>query len=304
MYGDFEANLKPIKGPSPNPEESYTKEINQHIPSSFCMNSVFAYGKVENSLKLYRGEGCVKVFCDYVENEVKRLYHIFPEKPMNHLTREEWREFNRARKCQICFRKFKEDNPKVRDHCHYTGSYRGPAHRNCNLRYKIPLYIPFVFHNLSRYDAHLIIRELGKKFDTGKIGVIAENEEKYISFNVNVVVDKYVDKNGKDKEKKIQLRFINSIRFMASSLDSLMNNLVGVSGMPCNVCGESCEITHKDEDYIAHGKCKKCYSGYSKHQPNKYSIFDDFDNLRVGHDDEQFRLLLRKEVYPYEYMTS
>ena len=223
---------------------------------------------------------------------------------MNHLTHEEWREFNRVRECHICFKEFKEDNPKVRYHCHYTGSYQRPAHRDCNLRYKIPSYIPFVFHNLSGYDAHLIIRKLGKKFDTGKIGVIAENKEKYISFNIDVVVDKYVDELGKIKEKKIQLRFIDSMRFMASSLDSLTNNLVGAGGMPCNVCEESCEITHIDKDYIAHGKCKKCYSGYSKHKLNKYFIFDNFGHLRVGHNDEQFRLLLRKGVYPYEYMTS
>ena len=75
---------------------------------------------------------------------------MFPEKPMNHLTREEWREFNQPMKGHICFEEFKEDNPKVRDHGHYTGSYRGPAHRDCNLRYKIPSYIPFVFHNLSQ----------------------------------------------------------------------------------------------------------------------------------------------------------
>ena len=55
--------------------------------------------------------------------------------------------------------------------------------------YKISHYIPIVFHNLSGYDAHLFIRELRKKFDTGKIGVIAENKEKYISFNTDVVVD-------------------------------------------------------------------------------------------------------------------
>ena len=118
------------------------------------------------------------------------------------------------------------------------------------------------------------------------------------------MVDRYEDELGKIKEKKIQLRFIDTMRFMASSLDSMTNNLVGVSGMVCNVCGESCEFTHVDEYYVAHGKCKNCYSGYSKCQLNKYFIFDDFDTLRVGHDDEQFRLLPRKGVYPYEYMTS
>ena len=68
----------------------------------------------------------------------------------------------------------------------------------------------------------MFIRELGKKFDTGKIGVTAENKEKYISFNVDVVVDMYEDASGEIKEKKIQLRFIDSFRFMASSLT---NNL-------------------------------------------------------------------------------
>ena len=118
MYADFEAILKPIEGPSLNPEKSYTKEINQHIPSGFCVFSKFAYGKAENPLKLYRGEDCVEVFCDYVENEVKRLYHMFPEKPLKSLTHEEWREFNKATKCHICSKGFQEDNPKVRDHCH------------------------------------------------------------------------------------------------------------------------------------------------------------------------------------------
>ena len=226
MYSDFEAILAQIEGPSPNPEVSYTKEINQHIPSGFCVKSVFAYGEVENSLKLYRGEDCVKVFCNYIVNKAKRLYHMFPEKPMNRLTHEGWREFNCARKCHIFFKGFKEDNPKVRDHCHYTGQYRGPAHRNCNLRYKIPHYISVIFHNLRGYDTHLFIRELGKKFNTAKIGVIAENKEKYISFNVDAMVHKYLDKEGNGKEKKIQLGFIDSMRFMTSSLDSLTNNLV------------------------------------------------------------------------------
>ena len=93
MYADFQAILKPTKESKSNPQKSYTKEINQHIRPGFCVYSEFAYGKVENPLKLYRWKDCVEVFCDYVENEAKRLYHMFPEKPMKSLTSEEWREF-------------------------------------------------------------------------------------------------------------------------------------------------------------------------------------------------------------------
>ena len=56
--------------------------------------------------------------------------------------------------------------------------------------------------------------------------VIAKNKEHYISFSIKVVVDKYIDKNGVEKDKEIELRFIDSLRFMSSSLDSLTTNLV------------------------------------------------------------------------------
>ena len=46
-------------------------------------------------------------------------------------------------------------NYKVREHCHYTGKYRGAAHNICNLRCKIPKEIPIVFHNGSTYDTIL-----------------------------------------------------------------------------------------------------------------------------------------------------
>ena len=117
---------------------------------------------------------------------------------------------------------------------------------------------------------------------------------------VDVVVDSYTDNSGEVKEKKIQLRFIDSFRFVASRLDSL----VGVRGMACANCIGSCELSNIDEDYIPHRKCRNSYSGYSKHQLNVDSIYGDFANLRANHTDEQFRLLLRKGFYPYEYMMS
>ena len=139
------------------------------------------------------------------------------------LTKSQLKEYKRAIKCHICFKPFSKKKRKVRDHCHYSGLYRGAAHSSCNLQYKIPNYIPVVFHNLAGYDAHLFIRELAK-YTTG-MGVIAKNTEDYISFSIKVEVDKYVDKEGNKRTKEMELTFIDSIEFMSSSLDSLVNNL-------------------------------------------------------------------------------
>ena len=81
-----------------------------------------------------------------------------------------------------------------------------------------------MFHNLSGYDAHLFIRELGDH--TSDMEVIAKNKEDYISFSIKVPVEKYIDKEGNEKDKLIELRFIDSFKFMSSSLDSLTKNLV------------------------------------------------------------------------------
>ena len=45
--------------------------------------------------------------------------------------------------------KIKKKKIKVRDHCHYTGEYRGAAHNICNLKFSVPKNIPIAFHNGS-----------------------------------------------------------------------------------------------------------------------------------------------------------
>ena len=81
---------------------------------------------------------------------------------------------------------------KVRDHCHYTGKYRGAVHSICNLRHKIPIEVPVVFHKSSTYDHHFIVKELAKEFE-GQCECLGENTEQYITFSVPI--DKELD-NG------------------------------------------------------------------------------------------------------------
>ena len=74
-----------------------------------------------------------------------------------------------------------DKNKKVRDHCHYAGKFRGAAHSECNLRYKVPKEIPVVFHNGSTYDYHFILKQLAEEFE-GEFKCFRENTEKYITF--------------------------------------------------------------------------------------------------------------------------
>ena len=174
----------------------------------------------------------MKKIVEHIKKEVKQLYEKCPQKPMTELTDTLKREHEATKKCHVCLKEFNDpQNKKVRDHCHYTGLYRGAAHNNCNLKCWILGYTPIVFHNLSGYDAHLFIKELGRRFKRKDIGVIAESKEKYISFNVKFEVKLAGVRDEDDTEvcENIQLRFIDSCRFMASSLDKVASNLCGTS---------------------------------------------------------------------------
>ena len=80
-----------------------------------------------------------------------------------------------------------------------------------------------IFHNLSGYDSHLFVKNLGKS--EGNIKCIPNNEEKYISFSKEIVVGEYVNKKGEKVKIKHEIRFLDSFKFMASSLGSLVGNL-------------------------------------------------------------------------------
>ncbi|XP_025155226.1 uncharacterized protein LOC112588726 [Harpegnathos saltator] len=133
----------------------------------------------------------------------------------------QWEIFRNATLCHVCEKSFAEDDARLRDHCHLTGRYRGPAYSNCNLNYQDSYCIPVAFHNLSGYDSHFIIKDIATMFE-GSITVLPITKEKYISFTKTVG-------NMTDSRNKwincLQLRFIDSYKFLCTSLDKLASFL-------------------------------------------------------------------------------
>ena len=199
-----------------------------------------------------------------LEGDIRKITSIADKKMI--FGKEEVERFNKETRCWICNEKFTGDvkNCKVRDHCHFTGRYRGAAHKICNFFYRKPNFTPVVFHNLSGYTSHLFLKNLG--FSEGDIDCIPNTDERYISFTKIIQVGSYT-KKVKNEEGETeyetrplhhQIRFIDSFKFMATSLDKLVNNL-------------------------------------SK---------DAFSNFKRYYADDKLNSLTRKGIYPYEYMDS
>ena len=138
-----------------------------------------------------------KKFCNQIINK-----HFNKKLEM---TIEDEENYQNSQNCWICNEKVIKD--KVRDHCHITGKYRGAAHKECNLKLRIPRNLPVIFYNLEGYDGHIIFKELNN-FDNIDIKVIPKTGERYMSIIVNN-----------------SIVFLDSLQFLKASLDSLGGNL-------------------------------------------------------------------------------
>ena len=238
-------------------EESYTKQYQKHIPSGFyynikCFNvTVYAQQPV-TFVKKFNDDDVAQIFIDTLEKNIKEICDKFKFSKKMTMIMHDKLVYDNSTLCHICNEEIGED--RVRDHFHLSGKFRGAAHEVCNLKYKVPTFFPVVFHNLSGYDSHLFIKALGNS--QGDISCIPNNEENYISFTKQVIVDKFVNKEGKDVNLKRELSFIDSLRFMAASLDKLSSNLK----------------------------------------------IDQLVNLKKYYRCNQLSLLLRKGVYPLDYV--
>ncbi|XP_065645275.1 uncharacterized protein LOC136075766 [Hydra vulgaris] len=173
-YADFESQIeKQIDTCEPNPNESYTKQYQKHILSSFCyyfkcFDESFYQSSPVTFTASSETDDVAQIFVDSLQEDIKKICDNikFPKKMI--FTPGNKDDFNAAISCHICGEDLVKD--KVRDHCHFTGKYR------------------VLFHNLSGYDFHLFI----KKLSGGKLSCIPNNEEKYISFSREIKLDEYI----------------------------------------------------------------------------------------------------------------
>ena len=227
IYADFECKIIRMDNCDPDPNKSYTKKYQKHEPVSFCYYiKSFNESVYESRIRSYIKEtpkhaDAIDVFIKWLEEDVKAIANIKPKQMI--FTEEDRKQFNKASDCWICGEEL--GNDRVRDHCHYTGRYRGPAHNSCNLKYRKPKSISVFFHNLSGYDSHLFIKKLGSPDKNENIDCIPNNEEKYISFSKTIVTGQYKNKKGEVKDKTFKIVFKDSLKFMSSSLEALVNNL-------------------------------------------------------------------------------
>ena len=156
VYADFECFTKPINSCQPNPNSSFTQEYQKHEPSGYCLYLKGMDGITNNYkpivyTKKSENEDISERFIKHLKiitHSIYRKYYLNP-KPLK-LTPEEEKDFKSAKVCHICEQEvlvFEKTGEifKVRDHCHFTGKYRGAAHNKCNLNVENHLFFQWYF---------------------------------------------------------------------------------------------------------------------------------------------------------------
>ena len=159
IYADFESILVPEDNGKQNPNESYISKYQKHIACSYGYKLVSVDVKFSKPFKSCLGEDAVSNFISSMIEENKYCSDVM-KKHFNKglvMNKEDNEGFENSIKCWICDNDYIDGDVKARDHCHITERYRGSTHRDCNINVKLNHKIPVVFHNLKKYNSHLIM---------------------------------------------------------------------------------------------------------------------------------------------------
>ena len=133
IYADLECLFEKMNTCHHNPKKSSTTKINKHTRSAYSLFTHCSFDTAKNKLGYYknckRGKNCMKNFCLDLREHATKIIN-YEKKEMIPLTKKKEKKHNKQKVCYICKKGFSTDDSnkkylKVRDHCHYTGKYRG-----------------------------------------------------------------------------------------------------------------------------------------------------------------------------------
>ena len=264
IYADFEALTTKIEGPALDPSKSNTSRTQEHEACSYCYVVVRSDGKTEPPVE-YRGPNAAEHFLRSLKVEEQKIWNVLSRPKAMRMTENDWQAHNEATDCHVCEQPLEGD--AVRDHCHISGNYRGAAHNACNLKLRInpqTTVVPVVFHNLRGYDSHLLMQAMAK--------IRPPQDEGEDDLTDRQELEKYLE-----EERTYKLTCIpnNTEKYISFSLGQLRFI-------------DSAQFLLASLDKLV-----------AANQPEAFRITACYEP-----DEARRGLLMRKGVYPYEYMDG
>jgi hypothetical protein len=283
VIADFESTLEKVE----DDKNKFTQKYQQHVQNSYGLKYSCIHDQYSEPIQIFNSsdpEEVSKTFIEDLERLAEKSYQLTQLNKTNiKISDKENKKHLKADCCEKCLQCFAFDYDKenknmqkVRHHDHISGKFIGSYCNGCNLQYQYKRFLPVYLHNLKGYDSHLFVKSLfkyGYKPEDGvkqkeNITCIPNNEERYISFSKLIKVDEYTDKEKIVRPVMYEIRFLDTLSFMATSIDSLSENLK-----------------------------KDCKTIEQKREVFK-NVSEQFD------DDNEFEMMIKKGIYPYDYIDK
>ena len=219
IYADFETINRKLDTCQSDPNQSSTSQTTKLEACSFGYKVVCEDERYTKPTTIFRGENAAEKFISNLLKEQDEIKQILSNIEPMILDEKVEDMLSNATHCCICGCQFtlydRQYERLVRHHSHFTGKIMGLACNTCNINCKKANFIPVVFHNLKQFDSHILMQGIGQ-FKNNRLTCIAQNTEKYMSFSLD------------------RLRFIDSLQFLPTSLNTLVDNLSndGVEAFP------------------------------------------------------------------------
>lgn len=280
VYADFETFLVPIAGSNPNPQTSWTRPLQSHEVFCAALMVKSSIPEFDSKPVVYTGSDCMIRFMKTLQSLALKADEIYSNIiPIETLSDEQEHLFATTNICVLCQNELGEGD-RVKHHCHITSRFIGAAHNSCNLRASKPDFIPVFLHNFSNFDSHFIVKYLG--IDQGNVEIIPSNSEKYMSISKTFF------------GCKTKIRFVDSYKFLSSSLETLVNNMKSDSVNLCHTFPHLKQLI-SDEYRLSLISQKGIYP---------YNYMDSYDKLeetRLPQKDSFYNSLTNKHISNEDY---